>query len=175
MSAFDDEFGLFGEGSEENERRPTLGARKIASGETVIDEIEPEEEQPRRPPRGQPQREQRPSRPREYANKRRTSAASADPWAGHRRATELLGFLASKLVQRPDETHVELFMDEEGEPVIELVVDPEDLGKVIGRSGRVAHALRTIVRATAEDRVSVDIFDTDEASDGDEHEEPEQQ
>jgi uncharacterized protein len=173
MSAFDDEFGLFGEESDETERRPTLGARKIASGETVIDEIEPEEEQPRRPLR-QPQREQRPSRPREYGNKRRDGAVSADPWAGHRRASELLGFLASKLVQRPDETHVELFMDEEGEPVIELVVDPEDLGKVIGRSGRVAHALRTIVRATAEDRVSVDIFDTEEASDGDEHEEPEQ-
>jgi len=47
--------------------------------------------------------------------------------------------------------------------VIELVVDPEDLGKVIGRSGRVAQALRTIARATAEGRVSIDILDTEEA------------
>ena len=52
----------------------------------------------------------------------------------------------------------------------QLVVDPEDLGKVIGRSGRVAHALRTVVRATAEGRVSVDILDSDEAADGPEDE-----
>jgi predicted RNA-binding protein YlqC (UPF0109 family) len=49
-----------------------------------------------------------------------------------------------------------------------LVVDPEDLGKVIGRSGRVAQALRTIVRATAEGRVSVDILDVEEAAAADE-------
>ncbi len=88
----------------------------------------------------------------------------ADPWASLRRATALLDLLAKKLVAKPDETSVELFTDEEGKPVIELVVDPEDLGKVIGRSGRVAHALRTIVRATAETRVSVDILDTEEAA-----------
>jgi uncharacterized protein len=161
MSAFDDEFGLFGEGSDEVERRPTLGARKIASGETVIDDVEPEDEQPRRQPRGdRPQR-----REREYAPRRQKNA-SDDPWAGHRRASELLGFVVRKLVAKPDEIAVELFMDEESKPVIELIVDPEDLGKVIGRNGRVAHALRTIVRATAEGRVSVDILDTEEAAEG---------
>jgi uncharacterized protein len=81
-----------------------------------------------------------------------------------RRATSLLDLLAKKLVAHPDEATVELFTDEEGKPVIELVVDPEDLGKVIGRNGRVAQALRTIVRATAEGRVSVDILDADEAA-----------
>ncbi|MBV8435276.1 MAG: KH domain-containing protein [Candidatus Eremiobacteraeota bacterium] len=160
MSAFDDEFGLFGEGSEEVERRPTLGARKIASGETVIDDVEPEDEQPRRAPRV----ERPPRREREYGHKRRSETASSDPWAGHRRASDLLGFLAKRLVAKPDDVEVELFMDEDGKPVIELVVDPEDLGKVIGRSGRVAHALRTVVRATAEGRVSVDILDTEEAA-----------
>ena len=42
MSAFDDEFGLFGDEAtpEEEERKPTLGARKIASNETIIDDIE---------------------------------------------------------------------------------------------------------------------------------------
>ncbi len=94
----------------------------------------------------------------------RQHSTPQDPWAGHRRATELLGFLARKLVQKPDSVAVELFIDESQQPVIELIVDPEDLGKVIGRSGRVAHALRTIVRATAEGRVSVDILDSDEAS-----------
>ena len=169
MSAFDDEFGLFGEGSEEFERRPTLGARKIATGnETVIDDVEPEDEQPRRSSR--PERPMR--RERSYGNKRRESSASNDPWAGHRRASDLLKFLAQKLVAKPDDITVELFMDEEGKPVIELVVDPEDLGKVIGRNGRVAHALRTIVRATAEGRVSVDILDSEEAAEGFEESEP---
>ena len=54
--------------------------------------------------------------------------------------------------------------------MIELVVDPEDLGKVIGRNGRVAQALRTIVRATAEGSVSVEIFDSTELEDEDEDE-----
>jgi hypothetical protein len=66
-------------------------------------------------------------------------------------------------------------MDEESKPVIELVVDPEDLGKVIGRNGRVAHALRTIVRATAEGRVSIDILDTEEAADGTQEQEEDEQ
>jgi hypothetical protein len=165
MSAFDDEFGLFGEGADEAERRSTLPARKIASNETVIDDVEPEDARPprtERPPRRrsgggdyQPRREQRDRQP-------------SDPWASLRRATALLDLLAKRLVAKPDETSVELFTDEEGKPVIELVVDPEDLGKVIGRSGRVAQALRTIVRATAEGRVSVDILDAEEAAAADE-------
>jgi predicted RNA-binding protein YlqC (UPF0109 family) len=152
VSSFDDEFGLFGEDSEEIERRPTLGARKIASTETIIDHVEREEEAPRRrQPRG----------PRQQTRR----ASSGDPWAGHRRAADLLGFLARKLVAKPDSVQVELFMDEHQEPVIEVVVDPEDLGKVIGRDGRVARALRTIGRATAEGRVSIDILDSEEAAD----------
>ena len=158
MSAFDDEFGLFGEGADEIERRPTLGARKIASSETVIDEIEPENERPsRRAPR-----QDRPPK-REYASKPRSGSRVGDPWAGHRRASALLGFLARKLVSEKEQVGVELFVDEHAQPVIELVVSPDDLGKVIGRSGRVAHALRTIVRATAEGRVAIDILDTQEA------------
>jgi len=50
-------------------------------------------------------------------------------------------------------------------PVIELEVDPDDLGKVIGRGGRVAQALRTLVRAGAEGRVTVDIVDSDDTED----------
>jgi uncharacterized protein len=165
MSAFDDEFGLFGDEGDEAERRSTLGARKIASNETIIDDVEPEESRPvrtERAPRsrgggGHPQRRER-----------RENRQPADPWASLRRATALLDLLAKKLVANPDEASVELFTDEEGKPVIELVVDPEDLGKVIGRNGRVAQALRTIVRATAEGRVSVDILDAEEAAAADE-------
>ncbi|MBV8117453.1 MAG: KH domain-containing protein [Candidatus Eremiobacteraeota bacterium] len=158
MSAFDDEFGLFGEAADELERRPTLGARKIASSETVIDEIEPEDEQPARAARPQ-----RPPK-RVYDRKRRPNEPASDPWAGHRRASALLDFVARKLVASGEQVAVELFMDEHAQPVIELVVAPDDLGKVIGRSGRVAHALRTLVRATAEGRVSVDILDSEEAA-----------
>jgi uncharacterized protein len=152
VSAFDDEFGLF--------------------GETVVDEVERQvtrrEPVPPRepaPPREQPPpRPARPARPPAPRRERRPSAPSNDPWAGHRRASELLGFVARKLVQKPESVTVELFIDEHAQPVIELVVDPEDLGKVIGRSGRVAQALRTVVRATAEGRVAVDILDSNEAA-----------
>lgn len=168
MSAFDDEFGLFGDDVAEAERTSTLGARKIASNETIIDDVEPEDERPARTAR--PPRSEGGGRPRfnDGGGQRRGSyprrdRQPADPWESQRRATALLDFIAKKLVQKPEDASVELFTDEEGKPVIELVVDPEDLGKVIGRSGRVAQALRTIVRATAEGRVSVDILDKNEA------------
>jgi uncharacterized protein len=161
MSAFDDEFGLFGDEGDEAERRSTLGARKIASNETVIDDVEPEESRPARTERVPRRRGGAAHPPR---RERRENRQPDDPWASLRRATALLDLLAKKLVAHPDEAAVELFTDEEGKPVIELVVDPEDLGKVIGRNGRVAQALRTIVRATAEGRVSVDILDAQEAA-----------
>jgi predicted RNA-binding protein YlqC (UPF0109 family) len=142
VSAYDDEFGLFSEAVvEEVERQP---ARRPASP----------------PPPARPARTPPPRR------ERKPSVAAGDPWAGHRRATELLAFLARKLVQKPESVTVDLFVDESAQPVIELIVDPEDLGRVIGRSGRVAHALRTIVRATAEGRVAVDILDSEEAAQG---------
>ena len=160
MSAFDDEFGLFGEEGEEAERTSTLRGRTIASSETVIDEVELEEEAPKRETRErEPRRERRPREPR-----RERKSPSSDPWASSRRATELLGFLAQRLVSKPDDVTVELFTDEEGQPVIELIVDPDDIGKVIGRSGRVAQALRTLARATAESRIGVDILDSEEAA-----------
>lgn len=169
MSAFDDEFGLFGEGAEEGERRSTLGARKIASNETIIDDIEPEDEAPRR-------RGERPPRHKGGGGggMRRGPKAHrepADPEAARERAGRLLSFLAKKLVANPDVVTVDYFPPENGEnAVVELVVDPEDLGKVIGKNGRVAQALRTIVRATAEGRISVEIFDSTEVE-GDEDEE----
>jgi len=56
VSSFDDEFGLFGEDAEDAERRPTLGARKISTGETIINDVEPEDAGPprRREPRAEP-------------------------------------------------------------------------------------------------------------------------
>lgn len=165
MSAFDDEFGLFGEEEgEENERRSTLGARKIATSETIIDDIEPEDEAPRRRgpiERGGPRHKGGFGKPRRHEKHR----GPADPEAARERAAQLLAFLAKKLVAKPDEVIVDHFPPEDGyQAQIELVVDPEDLGKVIGRNGRVAQALRTIVRATAEGKVSVEILDSEEAA-----------
>ena len=157
MSAFDDEFGLFGEKEEESERHSTLGARRIAANETIIDDVEPEDEGPprRRPPMGGA----KPPHRRPPMQRR----APDDPAASQKRAGELLEFLAKILVAKPGEVTIESYPPENGEQaLIELAVDPEDIGKVIGRGGRVAHALRTIVRATAEGRISVEIFDADE-------------
>ncbi|MGB8909666.1 MAG: KH domain-containing protein [Candidatus Cybelea sp.] len=157
MSSFDDEFGLFSETVVDETERQVTPRKEVVRKEAPRKEATRSEPPPRsaaRPPR--------PAGPRE----RRPTPAGGDPWAGHRRATELLDFLARKLVQKPDSVSVELFIDEHAQPVIELVVDPEDLGKVIGRSGRVAQALRTVVRATAEGRVSVDILDSEEAAQG---------
>lgn len=156
MSSFDDEFGLFGE-EVEAERRSTLGARRIASNETIIDDVEPEDEAP---PRRRSAATRQPGTHRRPPPQRR---APDDPVAAQKRASELLEFLAKKLVTKVDEVAIESYPPENGEPaLIELAVDPEDIGKVIGRGGRVAQALRTVVRATAEGRLSVEIFDTDE-------------
>ena len=159
MSAFDDEFGLFGdeEGSEE-ERRPKLGARKIATAETIIDDIEPEDE---------PAPRRRGTRPYAGGRRERPPRAPLDPQVARTRAVELLEFLAKGLVSKPEAVHLETIEDDRG-PIIELEVDPDDLGKVIGRGGRVAQALRTLVRAGAEGRVTVDIIDADEPDDDEE-------
>jgi len=74
---------------------------------------------------------------------------------------ELLEFLARKLVDSPEEVRVER-VDEEDTVVLRLHVAEEDLGKVIGRQGRIARALRTIVRAGSareRRRVQLEIAD----------------
>lgn len=65
------------------------------------------------------------------------------------RARELLIYLAQGLVDRPDEVSVEQFEEDDGTVVLELAVAQDDYGKVIGRGGRTAQALRTLVRAAA--------------------------
>ncbi|HEX7291211.1 MAG TPA: KH domain-containing protein [Conexibacter sp.] len=75
---------------------------------------------------------------------------------------ELLEYLARELVDAPDEVAVEEFEEDDGTLVLELSVADDDYGKVIGRGGRTANALRLVVKAAAvkEDRrVLVDIVD----------------
>jgi predicted RNA-binding protein YlqC (UPF0109 family) len=74
---------------------------------------------------------------------------------------ELLEFLARKLVDKPDEVRVER-VEEDDTVVLRLHVAEDDLGKVIGRQGRIARALRTIVRASSareRRRVQLEIVD----------------
>ena len=61
---------------------------------------------------------------------------------------ELIRYLAVNLVDRPDEVRVEL-VEERSANVYELEVVEADLGKVIGRGGKTARALRTVVQAVA--------------------------
>jgi predicted RNA-binding protein YlqC (UPF0109 family) len=160
MSAFDDEFGLFSD-EQEAERSSTLGGRRIASNETIIDDVEPEDEGP--PRRRSSAGTGAGSGPRTFRRPPPRRGAPEDPAAAQKRAGELLEFLAKKLVEKTDVVKIESYPAENGEQaLIELAVDPEDIGKVIGRGGRVAQALRTIVRATAEGRIQVEILDTDE-------------
>jgi predicted RNA-binding protein YlqC (UPF0109 family) len=60
---------------------------------------------------------------------------------------ELLAHLARRLVDNPDAVQVEE-VRQEGATVLQLRVAPDDVGKVIGRQGRIARALRAIVRAS---------------------------
>jgi uncharacterized protein len=60
---------------------------------------------------------------------------------------ELVAEIARRLVDEPDAVRVEEVEGEDGSLVFRLHVAPDDVGKVIGRQGRIARALRTIVRA----------------------------
>ena len=68
--------------------------------------------------------------------------------ADHPELQDLVKYLAEQLVDRPDEVIVEE-MEEDGAAVFELTVAEEDLGKVIGKQGRTARALRTVLSAAA--------------------------
>ncbi len=73
---------------------------------------------------------------------------------------ELLLYMAKNLVDHPDDVTVTEIPGETA--VLELRVNPEDMGKVIGRQGRIAKEIRTIVKAVAQrqgKKVSVEIVD----------------
>jgi uncharacterized protein len=78
------------------------------------------------------------------------------------RPRQLLEYLAQGLVEEPEEVSVEQFEEDDHTIVLELCVAPQDYGRVIGRGGRTAHALRTVVKAAAASdgsHVLVDIVD----------------
>lgn len=80
------------------------------------------------------------------------------------RLIELVGFLVQGIVSHPEEVEVEEFFDEVG-IVYGVRVHPEDIGRVIGRGGRVASALRNVAKAAATKtgaHVTVEILTEDE-------------
>lgn len=74
---------------------------------------------------------------------------------------DLLLYIAKNLVDDPDSVTVTEVSDEEGK-VLELHVAPGDMGKVIGRQGRIAKEIRTIVKTVAQrtgEKITVEIVD----------------
>ncbi|HML20784.1 MAG TPA: KH domain-containing protein [Aggregatilinea sp.] len=73
---------------------------------------------------------------------------------------ELVEYIAKSLVDDPSQVHVTTVDDSASSTVLELQVAPEDMGRVIGKSGRVANAMRILVRVMATKqgkRVTLDI------------------
>lgn len=74
---------------------------------------------------------------------------------------DLVKIIAKSLVDNPNEVHVNEIQGEQ-DLILELRVAPEDMGKVIGKQGRVAKAIRTVVKAAAlneNQKVVVEIID----------------
>ena len=71
-----------------------------------------------------------------------------------------LEHLVKGIVENPDDVTVDLVTGRRGR-TLEVRVHPDDLGKVIGRNGRTAKALRTVVGALGGKGVRVDVVDTD--------------
>ena len=77
------------------------------------------------------------------------------------RMKDLLLYIARNLVENPDAVSV-TEVEKDGELTLQLRVAPEDMGKVIGRQGRIAKEIRTLIRSYAQrtgKKVSVDIVD----------------
>ncbi len=74
---------------------------------------------------------------------------------------EALEHLVKGIVDNPDDVNVQEKTHRRG-TTLEVRVNPEDIGKVIGRNGRTAKALRKVVSALAGRSVRVDLIDTDE-------------
>ena len=75
---------------------------------------------------------------------------------------ELLEGLARLLVDQPDKVEVDESQEDDDTVVLELAVAPDDVGQIVGRRGRTAQALQTVIKAAAQKddrRVFIDIID----------------
>ncbi|MFP6595999.1 MAG: KH domain-containing protein [Candidatus Hydrogenedentota bacterium] len=74
---------------------------------------------------------------------------------------ELIELISKKLVEHPDDVEVRVIENEDGQ-IFELRVHPDDMGRVIGKNGRVAKAVRTLIGSAAaknDIRVTLDIIE----------------
>ncbi|MCA9790620.1 MAG: KH domain-containing protein [Candidatus Eremiobacteraeota bacterium] len=74
---------------------------------------------------------------------------------------ELLQYLATQLVEEPEAVEVKEIDEDRSTVILELRVAPKDMGKVIGKNGKIAQALRTLVKAAGMrdgKRVTVEIL-----------------
>ncbi len=77
---------------------------------------------------------------------------------------ELIEIISKKLVEHPEDVQVRVIESDDGQ-TYELRVHPEDMGRVIGKNGRVAKAVRTLLSSAAakqDVRVSLDIIEEDD-------------
>ncbi|HEX3541465.1 MAG TPA: KH domain-containing protein [Acidimicrobiales bacterium] len=91
-----------------------------------------------------------------------TDLGEADDRVRGAMARDVLDFLAQSIVDDPDSVEVTVEEGRRGDVRLSLNVSPDDMGKVIGRRGRVAQAIRTVVRAAGAREgidVGVDIVD----------------
>lgn len=84
----------------------------------------------------------------EEQNLATTAVENQAPTEDEARLIELVGYLVQGIVAHPHEVEVEEFFDDIG-TVYGVRVHPEDIGRVIGKEGRVANALRHLVKAAA--------------------------
>jgi uncharacterized protein len=76
---------------------------------------------------------------------------------------ELVEFIVKSLVDNPDEVHVAAF-DDRSETILELSVAADDMGRVIGKNGRVINSIRTLVQVSAAKegkRVNLEVLEAD--------------
>ena len=70
---------------------------------------------------------------------------------------ELVEFIARSLVDNPDDVQV-TEVEDEGSVIIELRVAPDDMGKVIGKQGKIAKSIRTLTKAAAAKEGKRDVY-----------------
>lgn len=77
-------------------------------------------------------------------------------------SVDVLAFIARNLVDHPEDIEIAETEDDDGNLILELRVHPEDMGKVIGKRGRTAKAIRTMVKAASTrdgEQASVEIVE----------------
>lgn len=77
-------------------------------------------------------------------------------------SVDVLAFIARNLVDHPEDIEIAEAEDDDGNLILELRVHPEDMGKVIGKRGRTAKAIRTLVKAASTrdgEQASVEIVE----------------